>query len=564
MIKIIYDKVFNKYNSGNFPLYILINNKLIDDYNYFDKIMNFLKDLDYKNELFDITEEDYSEMLISYIEMLNFDKEYLFIMIDSMTKNNLTNKKIIEYILIKYPNYINQSKNNSLYYAINMNVSQDIINNLIDQLNIDQINHKNNINYTVLYYAIITKNKATIRKLLNRNIDVNISNSIDLMLYLCIQNNILDDDILNKLVDETEKNNLSDILNLSLLAINKNINENIVEKIIKKFDIKFKDTEGNNILMKFINYLNNKDFEKKKIYINLFMNNIDINEKNNNFETVLDILLLNTKLKLQYILEIINIIIEKDKDKKIDYINNELLNTSRLIIAINRELPQSILEKFIDPTIIKKIDKKTSLNALMNLLILIGNNPDYLDYYNADFVKKLLDNGADKKYITPYGRSALSFALYTKNIDIIKMVYDEKIINVIEIININILDKDEINNIDDISDINVTILDRALDSKNNINVFGLLLLYNAQLLKRHVIKIVNRFTIHECIELFKINFNNNKKNIMKLKLNLKIFLEKYKNKNDEIYNKYNKIYEKYKTIKKYLSVTKNLVFLDNV
>ena len=545
MIKIIYDKIFNKFESDNFPLYISTGDKLNDAYKYFDNIMIFLKNIDYRDTLYDIDIKEYDEILISYIETRKFDEKYLFKMINILTSNTI-NKKIIEYILIRYPSYIDELNNNSLHYAISMNLSENIIDNILDKVDINNINNVNKYGNTVLYYAIITRNIKIIKKLFDKNINVNIINSKDSLLYLCIKNYILDKDILNKdilnkLIENTKIN-----LELILFAIQQNVSIDVIENMIDKFDINFKDSFGDNILMILLNGLSDKKFINYLPYIELMINKIDINHKNNKNHTVLDIILLNNNINKQNKI----ILIKKLMEKKIDFTNENLVNTSRLILAIHNKLPIELLEKFINPNTINVIETHTHLNALIHILILMGNNSD--NDYTADLIKKLLDNGADKRYITPNRRTALSYALYTKNIDIIKMVYDEKIINVNEIININMLDKDEINNIDNISDINVTILDRALNSKNNVNVFGLLLIYRANLLKRHIIKIVNRFTIQECIELFKLNFQYNKNNIMDLKLNFKLFLEKYKNKYENIYIKYNKIYEKYRIIRKEL------------
>lgn len=541
MIKFIYDKIFNRFELHNFPLYISTGDKLNDDYKYFDNIMKFMKNIDYRYTLYDLEIREYDEILISYIETRKFDEKYLYGFINIMRSRVLC-KKIIEHILITYPSYVDDSNNNSLHYAIMSYVSQSLIDNLIEKVDINNINKNGN---TVLYDAIIMKNIAIIKKLLDKNIDINIISGTETMLYLCIKNNILNGYILTKLMEKTTTH--SDLtLFPTVISINYDMSIDLIEKILDKFDLNFKDDFGDNILMKLITNLTNSKFDDYNTYIYLLINKININSKNYKNESCLELILLNNDLNKKYKI----ILIEKLIDKGINTVNKDLMDTSTLILAINNKLPSKLIEKFINSDTINVLETYTRLNALIKILIIIGNNSDH--DYTGEIIKKLLDNGIDKKYVLSDGRTALSYALYTKNIDIIKLVCEESIINTKEVIPIKNLDYNELNNFDSTADTSVTILDRALDAKNSVNVFGLLLLHNANLLKRHVIKIVNKFTINECIELFKINFKNNKDNIMNLKLNLKMLIDKYVHTYKEKFDKYVKLYEKYRTIRKEL------------
>ena len=549
IIKYIYCKLFNNFELHKFPEYMISNDKLRDDYDFFDKFMQHMLNFNYRYTLFTIEESDYDDILIIYFENMKYDEKYLFEFMNAIYdyKKYLNidynkNKKIIEHILTKFDKYIDELGNTVLHYAIIFNLSQNIIDNFSEKVDINNINNDGN---NVLYDAIIMKNEITIKKLLDKNININLINEKSI-LYLCIENNILNEEILEIIINRTIVNPLL-TSSPTLMAIYKNVKWNIIDKMIDKYDIKNQDDNGNNILMQLVKSCNDNYFKIYWEYINLMIDKFDINHKNKNGENILA-LLLNNKLSLYNAL-IKNyklILIKKLIEKNIDLICKDIQNTSLLILAIKNQLPNDLLKKFINPDTINVIDKATTYNGLIFMIT-------YISTYNFDasIIKQMIENGANKKYLTK-NMSALTYSLSTNNIDIIKLVIDDSIINVSEQIYL----KDLKNNFMDINEdnVNVTILDRSLIENNNINIIGLLLLHGVHLLKRHILEFINRFTINECIELFKINLETYKYNLKKIKGDLKIKISTYKNFDKNNYDKYINIYEKYKIIKKKLKI----------
>ena len=614
MIKYIYNNIFR---INDLPEYIDTNNKLLDDYNYFNIIMTHMLTISkpYQN----INRINVSDIFISYIEEnINYSDIELFHLM-----KNILDIKIKEYIILKFSNnnFLDENKNNLLYYAIDENLSIDVIKKIIAK-NIDINNINNNLD-TVLSFAIkikkslelikllinnnsdinyIDKNEESIfhlllkyeynkiieimidkflyfnirdinnnnelqhgiikylpqnileklidkvninninkdgynslhlaiqnnyinivKKLLEKNIDINTDiNNKKSTIYLCLENDILDENILSIILEKTIVNKSISLSPINL-GLYKKISLKIIDKMIDIFDINYVDENDSNSLLLLCILSTNDNFnEYFKLITKLINKDININHQNK-FGGNAMAYLLDNKIKLNYQnkLILVNLLIENNIDLVCKKLNNPY--QSLLSLALSNKLPEKIIEKFINKITINYVDEYNK-NALFFALY---------NSYNINIIKKLIDNGINIKQIAKNETFPLMIAIIDPeiNIDIIKLLIHPDLIN----IKIGIYY---------MIDFAITI------AKRDINVIGLLLLNNGLLTDESIESLIKKYSEKEIIELIKIS-THIKKNIQDYII---FFKKKYKSidkhVNTEKYKKYKHIYKFLLTLKK--------------
>jgi ankyrin repeat protein len=563
IVKFIYNNIFM---IDDLPHYIDTGNVLLDDYNYFNNIMMHM--LTISKEYPQIKSLDIDNILISHItENIKYSDIELFNLM-----NNVNSQKIIENIILKFTdnNFLDENKNNLLYFAINKNLSIDVIKKIIEKnININNINNdldtvlsfaiknkksddlikllinnNSNINYIdnnvesiyhlllnngynsiieliidkILYfnikdlnnnnelqYGIIKKlpsdilmklidkvninniNKDgynslhlaiqyhyidIIKKLLEKNIDIN-TNIVNIKstLYLCLENDILDENILLQILEKTVVNKEISRSPINI-GLQKNISLKLIDKMIDIFDVNYIDEYNNNSITILSFLFTNDNFnDYYNIMLKLINKNININHIISNNINIIGIILSNKQLKHDNKL----ILVKKLIENNIDLIC-ENMKPSLLMLGLDNKLPDDIIEKFINNKTINYIDDN-KINALYDT---ISKN------YSLDIIKKLINAGINITQLSIYDQSPLAYALqYQRNIDIIKLLIHPNIIN--------IHNKDNIYPID------------LATKKCDINIIGLLLINNSVLSIKSIDNIIQRFTEKECIEIFKIS-----------------------------------------------------------
>ena len=606
MVKYIYNNIFK---INNLPEYVNTNNKLLDDYNYFDSIMKHM--LNITKPYPTIHDLNNINILIAYIkESINYSDDKLFILMEDIlskeiketiilkftnnnfldnNKNNLLqyaiinyfDKKIIEKIIEKkininninnnletplslaiknkksdiikllidnnsdlnfvdkdelsifhlllknnyndliniiinkdiYFNIKDANNNNELQHAIIKKSPENIINILIDKVDINNINKDG---YNSLHLAIINNYKNIVKKLLEKNININtnIENKKS-TLYLCLENNILDEDILTKILENIviDKSLSLSPINISL---NKKISVKLIDKMIDIFDINYVDADNYNCMLLLCYYLTNENFtEYYKLFMKLIDKNININYKKFNVNS-LGIILSNKNINYDNKLILTKVLIENNID-----LICENMNPSLLMLGLDNKLPNDIIEKFINAKTINYVDNN-KLNALFDAL---NKN------YDINIIKKLIDTGCNITQLSNTKASPLITALrLKKDIGIIRLLIHPDIINIATV--------DKIYPID------------IATANNDINIIGLLLMNNSVLNIKSIDNILKRFNEKECIELIKIS-SYIKEHLADY---IQVFLNRYKKIDKHIDTE---IYKKNKHIYKFLLTLKS-------
>lgn len=562
MVKYIYKIIFN---IDNLPKYIDTNNKLLDDYNYFDNIMKHM--LNITKPYPSINDLNITNILISYIEEnINYSDDKLF----NLMKYILS-KEIKETIILKFTNnnFLDENKNNLLQYAIINNFNEKVIKNIIKK-NIN-INNINNDLETSLSLAIKNKSLESIIKLLIiNNSDLNFVDQDELSIFhLLLKNNyndlidfIIDKDIHFNIKDENNNNELQH-------AIIKKIPENIINVLVDKVDINNINKDGYNSL--YLAIINNY----KNIVKKLLEKNININTNIENNKSTLYLCIENNILDEDILSQIVD---KTNIDKSI--------SLSPINISLIKNISTKLIDKMIDIFDINYIDEN-NYNCML-LLCYYFTNENFTEYYKL--FMKLIDKNININYkksnVTALGiilsNKNLNYdntlivtkVLIENNIDIIcenmepsllMLGLDNKLPNdiiekFINVKTINYVDNNKINalydalnknydiniikklidtgcNITQLSNtkasplmtslrlkkdigiirllihpdiINIATVDKIYPidiatSNNDINIIGLLLMNNSVLNIRSLNNILKRFNEKECIELIKIS-----------------------------------------------------------
>jgi ankyrin repeat protein len=613
MIKYIYNNMFM---INDLPQYIDTHNKPLDDYNYFNNIMKHMLNI---TQIYSRINIIYvNDILLSYIKEninysdINYSDNELFNLM-----NNVLQRKIIEFIILKFSNnnFLDENKNNLLYYAVNKDLSLDIIKKIIEKnININNINNDldtvlsfaikkiksseliillinnnsdinyidknaesifhlllkyryidiieiiidkflyfnirdinnnnelqhgiiqklpqnileilinkvniNNVNndgYNSLHLAIQNKNIDIVKKLLEKNIDINTDiNNTKSTLYLCLENDILDENILSSILEKTVVNKSISISPINIGLI-KNISLNLIDKMIDIYDINQLNTDNSNCLYTLCRNCNDNNFnEYFKLIQKVIGLGININQNDNVFISPLTRSITNKNINNDNKIKLINLFL----DNKADLINPSM-RASLLIYALQTKLPNDIVYKFINNNIINNVDEH-SQNALFYAIM------KKYDYY---MYKKLIDAGINIKQLSKDKVSPLLLELNINQdtptnttIDKLKLLLDKDIINVC-----NIYEQYPID---------------IATQFYNINIIGFLLINNSLLTDISMRDIIERFTEKECIELFNLSSD--------IKNNIREYIDIFKNYNliDKLQNR--ELYKKFKHIYKFL------------
>jgi len=608
MVKYIYINIFM---INDLPQYIDTNNKLLDDYNYYNNIMTHMLTL---STLYPkINRINVIDILISYILENNYSDIELFNLM-----KNVTDKKIIESIILNFNdnNFLDEDKNNLLYYAINKNLSIDIIQKLIAKnINMNNINNKLDI---PLSFAIKNKKSLELIKLLINNnsdihfIDINEESIFHLLLKYGYN------EIIKIMIDKFVYFNIRDINDNNELqhGIIKKLPQNIIEILIDKVNINNINKDGYNSLHLAIHY------QYSNIVTKLLQKNIGINTDINNIkstlylcleyhilnETILSPILEKTVINKSISLSPINIAIKKHIslkliDKMIDIFDiNQIDDTQSSCLLIlctyctdhNNSFDEYF--KLIEKVIIRDNDinryNSNNTNPLVccitNNFINIDNKIKLINLFinnNADLICKSLKksllilgiqtklpNNIVYKFINNITinntdenkENALYYAIkYNYDIAIIKKLIDTGInIKQLSITSMSPLStalyyKKDIDIIKllihkDIINIynnhNIYPIDTAIETKN-INIIGLLLLNDSLLTTKSIDNILIKFTESECIELFRLSTY--------IKNNLLYFIDHLKKYKLIDKKANNNLYKKTKHLYKFLLTLKN-------
>jgi ankyrin repeat protein len=444
-----------------------------------------------------------------------------------LLKNNYNN--LIHYIINKniIYNIKDNNDNNELQHALIKKLPDNILEILIDKVNINNIN-KNG--YNSLNLAIFNKNQNIVKKLIEKNIEIidNMNNNKSII-YLCIENDILDESILTYILDKS-KIDISTSISPLNLSIFKNISVGIIERMIDIFDINYIDENGYNSLLSLCSRINNENFnEYYKLIIKLINKGVNINQQNivgaNSIATLLDI---SNKLSYNNKLILINLLIDNNIDLICEKLNNPY--DSLLCMALKNNLPDKLIDKFINKTTINYLNEFNQ-NALFCALS---------KSYNINVIKKLIDNGINIKQISTNNSVPLLVAINNPkiNIDIIKLLIHPDIINI-----------DISKSISKSNKQSLFIIDIAIE-KRDLNIIGLLLINDSLLSDKTIDALINKYSEKECIELLKLS-TYIKKNIHDY---INFFEKKYKSIDKHIdtvkYKKYKHIYKELLQLKK--------------
>ena len=424
--------------------------------------------------------------------------------------------KIIEIMIDKflYFNINDINNNNELQHGIIKYLPQNILEILINKVNINNVNKDG---YNSLHLAIQNKNIDIVKKLLEKNIKINTDiNNTKSTLYLCLENDILDENILSSILEKTVVNKSISISPINIGLI-KNISLNLIDKMIDIYDINQLNADNSNCLYTLCRNCNDNNFnEYFKLIQKVIGLGININQNDNVFVSPLTRSITNKNINNDNKIRLINLFL----DNKADLINPSM-SVSLLIYALQTKLPNDIVYKFINNNIINNVDEH-SQNALFYAII---------KKYDYNMYKKLIDAGINIKQLTKNKWYALLTELIINKdtptnttIDKLKLLLDKDIINVCNISGeypINIATK-----------------------FYNINIIGFLLINNSLLTEISIKNILDRFTEYECIELFKLSSN--------IKNNIRKYIDIFKNYNliDKLQNY--ELYKKYKHIYKFL------------